>query len=397
METWSAHHLYSRAQAALGEEAASCLQQYAQRLRANEIPVIFSLRHLSQLTDVRYRMLHETVDRKRASSNFRMYAIKKRSGGRRFIHAVSSELAKVHHFINKEILQRCKPHHCSFAYHKDGGIQRCAAAHCSARWLFQFDLTDFFYDVSEIDCYRVFSALGYRSILTFELARICTTRRLPDGCLRYSYHGKYPYYVRWEWLDQYEPEKLNWPRPLPYVERFGRIGALPQGASTSPMLANLAAWKLDERLFQYALHNGLVYTRYADDITLSTCSRLKNRGRIQQDVISIIRKARFKENSSKICIAGPGSKKVVLGLLVDGDQPRISREFYRRVERLLYGAMQNGFESAATYNGFDSAYGLHNHLSGLIAYVKSVDEKRWIEFSARLDAARKEWAVEADA
>ncbi|TWU24892.1 Reverse transcriptase (RNA-dependent DNA polymerase) [Novipirellula galeiformis] len=391
METWSAHQLYTEAESSLGEAAARNLQAYSEQLRAKGLPVIFSLRHLAELSGVRYWFLHETVNRMREVANYRMFAIKKRSGGRRHIHSVSNELGRVQQWINQHLLQNCKPHAASFAFHKEGGIRQCAERHCGARWLFQFDLVDFFYDVSERDCFNVFKGLGYRPLLAFELARICTTTRLPAWCPRAEFHGEQ---LRWEniWCeDDLNPVNPNTSRNFPYYERFGRLGALPQGAPTSPMLSNLAAKYLDESLQHFANKNGLIYTRYADDITFSACRLGVARGRVLWQVKDLIKRAHFAVNPKKTRIAGPGSKKLVLGLLVDGSTPRISRETYKRIERLLYGAKQFGFEAAASHFKFDSAYGFHNHLSGLVAFVKDVDRKRWQEFNAVLLNAKSSW------
>jgi RNA-directed DNA polymerase len=180
MEAWSAHHHYREAERTLGKDRAERLRGYSQRLQRSGLPVVFTLRHLSKIVGVDYTFLRATVERRRETANYRMFAIKKRSGGRRFIHAVSGDLFLTQQFINANILRFLKPHYAAYAFHSQGGIRECAAVHCGARWIFQYDLRNFFYDVSEADVYAVFSEAGYRPLLAFELARICTTTRLPS-------------------------------------------------------------------------------------------------------------------------------------------------------------------------------------------------------------------------
>lgn len=47
-------------------------------------------------------------------------------------------------------------------------------------------------------------------------------------------------------------------------------GRLPQGAPTSPLLANLAFMPKDLLIYEYCKQHGLIYTRYADDILISS-------------------------------------------------------------------------------------------------------------------------------
>jgi RNA-directed DNA polymerase len=368
METWSVHHLFEKAQAKLGSETASELQKYAHRLINTGFPVIFSLGHLAKITQSDYMFLRDTVGRRREAANYKMFAVKKRSGGRRFIHAVSGQLIVVQQFVNVEILQHATPHPCSFAFHRNGGIRKCATVHCRARWLFQYDLSDFFYNITEMDVFRVFAHLGYRKLLSFELARLCTTIHLPR-------HLKGLLHLHKHLLDE----------RVPYYKGFTAVGVLPQGAPTSPMLSNLVAEKLDLQLHDFAIENGFVFTRYADDLTFSARSLPKSMsiGAIHRRIVRIIRSCGFKENGKKIRIAGPGSKKIVLGLLVDGEQPRISKEMYHRIDRHLHAAMKYGVAATANHERFDSAYGFFNHLSGLISFVKDVDRERWDEFHER--------------
>lgn len=387
METWSAHRLFQEASRQHGENTAEALRNYAQRLMLRGLPVIFTLGHLAKITGVTYRMLRETIDRKRETANYRMYTVAKRAGGRRFIHSVSGDLFKVQQFINQAILQSCAPHPRSFAFHRSGGVRACAAMHCLARWLFQYDLQDFFYDVTEIDVYRIFQAFGYRNLLAFEIGRLSTTTHLPKWQKRLLYH--HAEYVPFPPVIEDKDGKAR----LAYPDRSGFVGVLPQGAPTSPMLSNLAARPLDEALSQFAFDHGLTYTRYADDITFSAMALPKRKtiGDIHRAIVTHIRKAKFKENSKKIRIAGPGSRKIVLGLLVDGEQPRLSRETYKRIDRHLHAAQKYDLTSTAAHEGFDSAFSFHNHLVGLVAFVKDVDRARWEEFQERLDAIDEPW------
>lgn len=368
MEAWSVHHLSQAATPALGKPAADHLKAYATRLARAGLPVIFTLRHLAKITAVEYGVLRATVERRRESANYRMFAVKKRSGGRRHIHAVTGDLFKVQQFINLELLQKMRPHPASYAFHADGGIRKCASVHCGARWLFQYDLENFFHALSESDAYRVFMKAGYRPLFAFELARLCTTTRLPA-------HLKH----------HLRPKRLaaSMRAYQVYVERSGATGVLPQGAPTSPMLSNLAAFDLDEKLTAFADLHGFAYTRYADDLTFSAGGELPERmsiGDIHRTIVGIIRKCGFRENTKKTRVAGPGSKKVVLGLLVDGTVPRLSRETYKRIDRHLHATQRYGLVAVAAHEKFDSAIGFHNHLAGLIAFVKDVDTARWQEF-----------------
>lgn len=382
METWSAHQLFQETSKQLGEDTAAQVQRYANYLRSRKLPVVFSLRHLGKITGIDYDFLHASVNRKRESSNYTMFAVRKRSGGRRFIHAVNGRLFDLHQFINEEVLQMTDPHPASFAFHPSGGIRQCASMHCGCRWLLQFDLKDFFYTIAEPAVYRVFCELGYKPLLAFELARLCTTLRLPKSLIKRTYSDSSD--------DSGEAE-------FPYYSQ-ARLGVLPQGAPTSPMLSNLVAKRLDGVLFQFAQDNGLVYTRYADDLAFSASvlpSR-KSIAQLKREVISHIRKSGFQENREKIRIAGPGAKKVVLGLLVDGPKPRLTRELRKRIDRNLYSIERHGIEAAAKHDGFESSYGFLNHISGLISFVHDVDMKEWKRFHPRFEVVKNRFSTGDD-
>ena len=135
-------------------------------------------------------------------------------------------------------------HDASTAYGKDCNLVKAARPHCQASWLIKVDVSNFFESILEPKVYRVFRRLGYQPLVAFELARLCTWVRAEGNVATRRDTGSGPYFH-------------------PYV------GHLPQRAPTSPMLANLVSVELDSEISRLAKSEGLCYTRYADDITLS--------------------------------------------------------------------------------------------------------------------------------
>lgn len=116
---------------------------------------------------------------------------------------------------------------------------------------------------------------------------------------------------------------------------------LPQGAPTSPALANLAARRLDVAIGRLiaSLPGELVYTRYADDLTLSSPYEI-DRG-VLGLLLRLVDANGFAANPAKISIAStlPGSphfrqRLEVTGLVIDARErvvriPRARMEEYR--------------------------------------------------------------------
>ena len=369
------HHIVLATTEALGQESALDYARYCERLRRRGLPVIATLGHLSQIVGVGYEFLHSTVQRRREGANYQTFHIAKRAGGRRLIHAVGRDLLRAQRFLNTEVLQHVQPHPASFAYHASGGVRRCAAMHCEARWLLNFDIENFFHRINEIDVYRVFNDLGYRRLLSFELSRLCTTtQRIGHDHERVQFN--------------YPPEPYRHAGGYgPYYFQPQRLGALPQGAPTSPMLSNLVARSLDVRLQEIADRNGCVYTRYGDDVSLS-CTRDLRSGHgishLHTCISQAISAEGFAVNRAKTRVSPPGARKVVLGLLVDGPEPRLTKSMRRRIEQPLYAAKKFGIDKAAAEAGFRSTHGYYNHLYGLVMYARYADPDRGVRYEAML-------------
>jgi hypothetical protein len=168
------------------------------------------------------------------------------------------------------------------------------------------------------------------------------------------------------------------------------MGHLPQGAPTSPMLANLAVYAFDEMVSTIADRYGLIYTRYADDLALSTRDPAFGRAlasRTIGEVHAAMGRFGLSPNVTKTRVSSPGSRKVLLGLLVDGPKPRLSREFKARLRQHLYYLRHPDVGPAvhARKRGFTAIVGLRHHVQGLIAYARQIEpeygEQRSREFA----------------
>jgi len=257
---------------------------------------------------------------------------------------------RVQRWIAQQILTRVAPDPASFAYFRgeNRGILAAAKRHCCCNWLIKMDIRDFFDSVNESRVYRVFRDLGYGALISFELARVCTIAKTSN---------------------------IGETDGLPYSRR--PQGYLPQGAPTSPSLANLAMRRLDCRLRAFSHNHGWVYTRYADDLAFSTTS---NSSRTEARAFIALVKQALREvdmmpNEAKTVIAPPGNRRIVLGLLVDGPSPRLTRKFRNNLEAHLRSLIAShiGPEAHRKSRGFASLIGMRRHIAGLLAFAHYVD------------------------
>lgn len=268
-------------------------------------------------------------------------------------------------WILDHVLQGAPVHPSSFAYSRGRSCAQAASQHLGARWLVKVDFMDFFGSIDERAVYDIYRRLGYQALVAFELARISTRpgRSAPLARSPRTYSGM-----------RYRP---------------GRLGALPQGAPTSGALANLHCHPLDEALSTWSIARGYVYTRYADDIAISgagTLSESKYR-QIVRAVDVNARRLRLRLNPTKTRKYGPGDRRAVLGILVDGDTLRLTPRFRSYVDGHLRAIEKFGLRPHSVHAGFRDELGLLNHVRGSIDYAHDVDPTWARPRYQRLDTA----------
>jgi hypothetical protein len=271
--------------------------------------------------------------------------------GARLLEIPKSELKEMQRRILRGILNLLPLHEAVHGFRAGRSIATNAAAHCGKPAIFHFDLADFFHTVPAGRVFHIFRTLGYPRRVAWMLMGLCTTLTPHDV---------------WECRPGAQPGAD--------FERRQRLFTrhLPQGAPTSPALANFAALGLDRRLAGLAKKLGAVYTRYADDLNFSGGAELaKARRPLEILVGSICLEEGFTPNFKKTRLMRAGRRQIVTGVIVNA-HPNIQRAQYDRLKAILTNCARHGPAAQNRQNLPD----FRRHLTGKVAHVASVHPKR---------------------
>jgi hypothetical protein len=213
-----------------------------------------------------------------------------------------------------------------------------------------FDLAQFFPSIGLARIHGIFRTLGYPWAVARRLAGLCTTvtpaavfLRLPDA------------------------QRLDW-----RVQALYGVPHLPQGAPTSPALANLLAWRLDRRLHGLARAAGANYTRYADDLAFSgDADFARGLGRFGKAVATIVQEEGFCLNAAKTRIMPRSTRQRVTGIVVN-EHCNVGRTEFDTLKAMLHNCAVAG---PAGQNRADVP-DFRSHLEGRVAWVEQVNRPR---------------------
>jgi hypothetical protein len=271
--------------------------------------------------------------------------VAKASGARRLIEAPKPRLKQLQRRILHDILDRIPPHEAAHGFVGGRSCRTAAQVHVDEAVLLAVDFQDFFVSTPLRRVHGIFRSVGYPWAVARALTGICSTMT--------------PAPVRAKFADWSQRQRLATPH-------------LPQGAPTSPALANLAAFGLDVRLAGLARTLEANYTRYADDLCLSGGPDFTRRIDQVLDVAgSIIRESGYSENPAKTRIMRRGGRQQITGIVVN-NHCNLPRDAFDRLKAILHNCATRGpVDQNRTGHADFRAY-----LGGRVAWVEQINPAR---------------------
>jgi retron-type reverse transcriptase len=306
-----------------------------------------SPRYLDWFADVEgYRGAAETE----STRHYTYRWVPKRNGPPRLIEAPKQLLKGLQRKILREILDQVAPHDCAHGFRRGRSCLTGAQLHAGEDIVVTMDLEDFFPSVAVRAVHGLFRSLGYPWEVTRLLAGLCSTVT-PAALFDALPAGK-------------RPDRDS-------RDRFLQ-GHLPQGAPTSPALANLCVRRLDCRLDGLARRLGARYSRYGDDLAFSGDGEFAaRRGGFLRMASAICADEGFAVNRAKTRIMRQGGRQRVTGLTVN-DHINVPRREYDRLKATLHNCARHGPANQNRENHPD----FRAHLDGRITWVENVNPPR---------------------
>lgn len=317
-----------------------CLS-YAEKLNSKSLPIIYNITHLSGLVGFkRNYVVQAAVASKHSEAYYRYYRILKKNDTYREIKEPLPNLKKIQLWILKNILYRLPISPFAKAYKKGVGLKQNVKFHKGRDTVYSIDIIDFFYNIGYESVYQVFYSNGYSPIVSKYLAKLC--------CLR---------------------------------------DRLPQGAPTSPYLSNLVMIPYDERIGQFCKENGLRYTRYSDDITISGA---RDDNKILTFINELFKDTEFTINTDKTKIMPKSQRQIVTGVLVN-QKVQLPKTKRSKLRQEFYYIRKYSFLNHCNHLNVQPQSHL-NYLTGLVGFglYLNKDDNELKKMNETLKDLRKE-------
>jgi RNA-directed DNA polymerase len=277
----------------------------------------------------------------------------KNSGAIRLIEAPKPRLKELQRQILAQIIDKIPPHSAAHGFIKSRSVKTFLLPHVGQRVVLKMDLQDFFPSITGARIQTIFRMLGYPESVADLLGGLCSNA-VPRNV----------------WGGASNEASLLHTRPH-----------LPQGAPTSPALANICAYRTDCRLTGLARSAEAEYTRYADDLAFSGGEAFE-RGveRFSTHVAAVLLEEGFSVNHRKTRIMRQGVRQRLAGLVANQHMNVVRTDFDQ-----LKATLNNCVRFGAQTQNRTAHPRFRAHLEGRIGWVESVNPAKGQRLRALFD------------
>jgi RNA-directed DNA polymerase len=255
-------------------------------------------------------------------SPYRMMLRTKANGLPRLLEIPSAALRVLQRRVLHRLLDHVPVHGAAYGFVSGRSVATHASLHAGKRTLIRMDLQDFFPSITARRVYAVLSGIGLKPAVANPLTQMLTTaptafrlRKVLRHALPHAPSTAAEHFLNWQ---------------ATYC-----VAHLSQGAPTSPALANLVAFRLDQRLSGLAKRWQLSYSRYADDLTFSGDINSNQAAKLIRHVRRIAASEGWVINERKTRVMPQSSRQRVTGLVVN-ERPNISRRDYDDLKAVVH-------------------------------------------------------------
>jgi len=273
-------------------------------------PLCNSVASLAELLHTTEQKLTYCLYRISDDRQYSSFQIPKKSGGFRDIDKPCGQLMSLQKNLNEFLRTHYSRKPCSHGFESDFGIKTNAEIHKNRKIVLNVDIEDFF---GSINFGRVFGLFQSKPFFFPKNVAAAAAKLV-------TYKNK-----------------------------------LPQGAPTSPILANMIALRLDSKLMSLAKKHSCTYTRYVDDVTFSSTKpifdpavaslNVGNSVTLGKAFLHIFEKEGFHIKSSKTRILTKFVRQDVTGLTVN-EFVNVNRSYINSVFGMVYSWKKHGLEAA---------------------------------------------------
>lgn len=253
------------------------------------------------------------------------------------------------------------PHPAAHGFVAKRSAVSCLETHVGQQVVLRMDLQHFFPSIRRGRVTAMLREFGYPQLVAALIARLVTAT-VP-------------------------PPILEEARPLCHEQSFELLQHslgqphLPQGAPTSPAVANLISWKLDCRLTGLAEYVGARYTRYADDLIFSGGQQFgRGLSQFREFVLAIALDEGFFIRHYKTRTMRRSGRQSAIGLVMN-EKLNVPREDHEQLRAILHNCSRSGWES----QNRDEHPDFLSHLRGRVAYIAATNPERGTKLAGMLE------------